>query len=194
MYNSGYKSPPKNKVNGPCSPKKLGHPVLSLYLSFFIRRRRPSWGYPWTLLRLDLGTHVYIKKYFNFIKFFKNKKTCALRLHFTKIMWKWLQGCRNSEEEMTVWLNKSRQTLLGSWHSVCWIWTGEEDKKGTTEDWRQREHQCWSWNDGTWCWETDHAEQRACTMSTSWNTSGKIETLKYWVTSKHPALITLPNT
>ena len=28
---------------------------LSLYLSFFIRRRRPSWGYPWTLLRLDLG-------------------------------------------------------------------------------------------------------------------------------------------
>ena len=57
MYNSGYKSPEKNKVNGPRS-KKLGHPVplsLSLYLSFFIRRRRPSWGYPWPLLRLDLG-------------------------------------------------------------------------------------------------------------------------------------------
>ena len=29
---------------------------LSLYLSFFIRRCRPSWGYPWTLLMLDLGS------------------------------------------------------------------------------------------------------------------------------------------
>ena len=62
----------------------------------------------------------------------KAKKAHALRLRFTKIMWKWLQGCRNSEEEMPVWLSKSRQTSLGSWHSICWIWTGEEDKKGTT--------------------------------------------------------------
>ena len=38
MYNSGYKSPEKNKVNGPHS-KKLGHPVslsLLLYLSLCI--------------------------------------------------------------------------------------------------------------------------------------------------------------
>ena len=31
---------------------------LSLSLSFFIRGCRPSWGYPWTLLRLDLGTFI----------------------------------------------------------------------------------------------------------------------------------------
>ena len=58
MYNSGYKSLEKNKVNGPRSLKKPGHPVslsLSLYLSFFTCRRHPSWGYPWTLLRLDIG-------------------------------------------------------------------------------------------------------------------------------------------
>ena len=58
-YNSGYKSPEKNKVKGPHS-LKLGHPMLSLslslYLSFFIHWCRPSWGYPWTLLRLDLGS------------------------------------------------------------------------------------------------------------------------------------------
>ena len=35
MYNSGYKSPEKNKVNGPRS-LKLGHPVLSLSLSIFL--------------------------------------------------------------------------------------------------------------------------------------------------------------
>ena len=65
MYNSGSKSPPKYKVNGPCSLKKLGHLVslsLSLHLSLFILRHRPSWGYPWTLLRLDLGTALVAKK------------------------------------------------------------------------------------------------------------------------------------
>ena len=35
MYNSGYKSPEKNKVKGPHS-LKLGHPVLSLSLSIFL--------------------------------------------------------------------------------------------------------------------------------------------------------------
>ena len=36
MYNSGYKSPEKNEVNGPRSPKKLGHPCLFLYLFIYL--------------------------------------------------------------------------------------------------------------------------------------------------------------
>ena len=80
----GIKALSENKVNGPRS-LKLGHPMsffflfltlfqplsplyflicnilsLSLSLSFFIRGCRPSWGYPWTLLRLDLGTGTFL--------------------------------------------------------------------------------------------------------------------------------------
>ena len=61
MYNSGYKSPKKNKVKWASLTEAWSPRVilaLSLSLSFFIRQRCPSWEYPWTLLRLDLGTSL----------------------------------------------------------------------------------------------------------------------------------------
>ena len=115
-------------------------------------------------------------------------------------MWKWFQGCRNSKEEMPVRLNKSRQTSLGSWLSICWVRTRERGQEGDHIGVATVRTQRWSRNDWTWYWETDHAEQRACTMRTSSNTFGKIETcyqaqaLRFWVTSQHSAFITLPNT
>ena len=51
MYNSGYKSPEENKVNGPRSPKKLGHPV-SFLISFPIFLHLPTSS----ILRISLDS------------------------------------------------------------------------------------------------------------------------------------------
>ena len=153
MYNSGYKSPEKNKVNGPHS-KKLGHPMslsLSLYLSFFIRWCCQSWGYPWTLLRLDLGTAFFIVQLSH--PYMTTGKTIALirwtiagkvmSLLFNMLSWWVIDFLSRSKCLLISWLQSPSAVIL--------------EPPPNTHTHTQVSHcfHCFPiylpWSDGTWC-------------------------------------------